>query len=267
MGSRVHFSRSGHGAVAAAYAACDALVFPVTWHEPWGLVPLEAMASGRPVLASRAGGGPAEYLEEGVNCLQFAPGDAAGLALALRRLAGEAALRTALVAGGRETAARFPESAFHAALVGELERAIAERAAAVSERPRVAVVMPFAGDDGGVASRAGGPRAAEHRPGDELVLADNRGRSEVLEGTIRHLAAAGVRTAGWARNRGAEATGGEWLVFLDADTRPAPDLLDRYFIAPRRRGRRSSPAPSPMCPAGDGGRRATAPAAARCHTG
>ena len=126
VAERIAFSRSEHAEVGAVYAACDALVFPATWREPWGLVPLEAMASGRPVLASRAGGGPAEYLAEGVNCLQFAPGDAAGLGVALARLAADSELRSTLVAGGRQTAARFPEAAFHAALAHELTRTIAE---------------------------------------------------------------------------------------------------------------------------------------------
>jgi hypothetical protein len=36
------------------------------------------------------------------------------------------------------------------------------------------------------------------------------------------VAAAGVRAAGFARNRGAEAAVAEWLVFLDADTRGRP---------------------------------------------
>lgn len=125
---RVRFSASAHDGVPAVYAAHDALVFPVTWHEPWGLVPLEAMAVGRPVVASRAGGGPAEYLVDGENCLQFAPGDAAGLAFALRRLAAGEDLRGELVAGGRETAADYPERAFHEALAGELARTVADGA-------------------------------------------------------------------------------------------------------------------------------------------
>ena len=36
-------------------------------------------------------------------------------------------------------------------------------------------------------------------------------------------------TPGYGRNRGAEQGSAEWLVFLDADVVPAPDLLDRYF--------------------------------------
>ena len=45
-----------------AYADADAVVFPVRWEEPWGLVPLEAMVVGTPVVATGAGGS-GEYLE------------------------------------------------------------------------------------------------------------------------------------------------------------------------------------------------------------
>ncbi len=124
VGARVRFSQSGPAEVAGVYAAADALVFPVTWEEPWGLVPLEAMAVGRPVLASRAGGGPAEYLTDGVNCLQFAPGDADGLAALVRRVAESSELRASLVASGHATAERFTETAFHAGLEDELLSAV-----------------------------------------------------------------------------------------------------------------------------------------------
>jgi hypothetical protein len=45
-------------------------------------------------------------------------------------------------------------------------------------------------------------------------------------GPVGMVAAAGVRAAGFARSRGAEAAAAEWLVFLDADTRPAANLLE-----------------------------------------
>jgi glycosyltransferase involved in cell wall biosynthesis len=41
------------------YAEHDAVLFPVRWEEPWGLVPLEAMAAGRPVVATGRGGSAA----------------------------------------------------------------------------------------------------------------------------------------------------------------------------------------------------------------
>jgi GT2 family glycosyltransferase len=43
------------------------------------------------------------------------------------------------------------------------------------------------------------------------------------------VAAHGVSAAGFARNRAAAVAHGEWLVLIDADTRPVPDLVDRYF--------------------------------------
>jgi glycogen synthase len=124
VADRVVFRRSEHSAVADAYAAADAVVFPVRWQEPWGLVPLEAMATGRPVIASRAGGGAAEYLRDRHNCLQFAAGDAGDLAATAERLAANDGLRAELVREGRVTAARYTAARFHTKLERELERVL-----------------------------------------------------------------------------------------------------------------------------------------------
>ena len=94
------------------YREEDVLVFPVQWPEPWGLVPLEAMALGRPVVATGRGGS-GEYLVGGGNALLFEAGSPAGLASALRTLAGDGALRERLRRGGHETAARHSEDAFN----------------------------------------------------------------------------------------------------------------------------------------------------------
>jgi glycosyltransferase involved in cell wall biosynthesis len=96
----------------ALYARADAVVFPVTWDEPWGLVPIEAMAHGVPVVATGRGGS-AEYLRDGDNALLHPPGDAAALARALRRLADEPGLRERLRAGGAETAPRHTARRFN----------------------------------------------------------------------------------------------------------------------------------------------------------
>ena len=91
------------------------MVFPVRWEEPWGLVPLEAMAKGRPVLATGRGGS-AEYLRDGENCLLFEADDSSALARALHRLASDPALRARLRAGGLETAPRHTEALFNQAV-------------------------------------------------------------------------------------------------------------------------------------------------------
>lgn len=108
------------GELPGFYAAADAVVFPVVWEEPWGLVPLEAMAQGRPVVATGRGGS-AEYLRDGENCLLFEAGDAAALAAALRRLAGDPALRSTLRDGGLRTARRFSLAAFDEAIERRVE--------------------------------------------------------------------------------------------------------------------------------------------------
>jgi glycosyltransferase involved in cell wall biosynthesis len=101
----------------AVYAAADAVLFPVRWEEPWGLVPLEAMGIGRPVVATGRGGS-GEYLRDGENCLCFEAGDPAALAAAVRRLAADPALRARLRRTGFATAARHTEPRFNA----EVER-------------------------------------------------------------------------------------------------------------------------------------------------
>jgi glycosyltransferase involved in cell wall biosynthesis len=121
----------GRADVLAAYARADVIVFPVRWEEPWGLVPLEAMAKGRPVVATGRGGS-AEYLRDGENCLLFEAGDADALAAAVSRLAGDAGLRERLRAAGLELAPQHTEAVLNEAV----ERALHE--AAGSARPAVA---------------------------------------------------------------------------------------------------------------------------------
>jgi glycogen synthase len=107
----------------------DALVFPVTWAEPWGLVPLEAMSQRLPVLATGRGGS-GEYLVHERNCLLFEAGDARRLAGAVRQLAGDPDLRARLIDGGLETASRYGEDRFN--------RAAAERITAAAAVARAA---------------------------------------------------------------------------------------------------------------------------------
>jgi glycogen synthase len=124
VAQRVHFhaaeSRSG---LRDRYAAADAVVFPVRWEEPWGLVPLEAMTVGRPVVASGRGGS-GEYLEDGSNCLLFDPDQGpAALAQAVTRLAEDEPLRTRLREGGAQTSGAISADGFNIAVEETLIRA------------------------------------------------------------------------------------------------------------------------------------------------
>jgi len=98
----------------------DCIAFPAEWDEPFALVPMEAMAQARAVVGT-ATGGSGELLEDGVSALVHAPGDAEGLAAALRRLGGDRELLGRLaLAGYRRVAAHHrredAESALDAAL-------------------------------------------------------------------------------------------------------------------------------------------------------
>jgi glycogen synthase len=123
VAERVEWGRAARGEVAATYADADAILFPVLWEEPWGLVPLEAMAVGRPVIATGRGGS-GEYLRDGENCLVYAPADDPGaLAAAVKRLVADQALRRGLREGGFATAARFTEERFNDGVAAAIEAA------------------------------------------------------------------------------------------------------------------------------------------------
>jgi glycosyltransferase involved in cell wall biosynthesis len=104
----------------ARYAGADVALFPVRWREPWGVVPLEAMGVGRPVVATGRGGS-GEYLRDGENALLFDAEDPAALAAQVRRLAADEALRERLRAGGLETANRHTAARHDARVTAVLE--------------------------------------------------------------------------------------------------------------------------------------------------
>jgi GT2 family glycosyltransferase len=113
------------------------------------------------------------------------------------------------------------------------------------QRPAVSVVIPFHGDSAYAERLAGALASLERRPGDELIVADNTADATAAAITgdgagdgVRVIPASAERSSYHARNRGAAAATGEWLLFMDADCTPEPDLLDAYFAdrVPRRCG-------------------------------
>ena len=97
------------------YAEADACLFPVRWREPWGLVPLEAMLVGTPVVATGRGGS-GEYLRDRENCLIFDPEEGPeALAASVTELAEDEGLRARLREGGFATARAIDRDGFSAA--------------------------------------------------------------------------------------------------------------------------------------------------------
>jgi glycogen synthase len=104
------------------YRRADLVVFASEWPEPYGIVPLEAMACGVPVIATGTGGS-GEFLVDGVNCRLFQAGDPESLAAAARNVAEDAGLRATIVAGGLETARRLSMDNYADELEGLHEQA------------------------------------------------------------------------------------------------------------------------------------------------
>jgi glycosyltransferase involved in cell wall biosynthesis len=122
---RVEFRGAEEGErLARSYAEADAVLFPVRWREPWGLVPLEGMAVGTPVIATGRGGS-GEYLRDRENCVLFDPDRGpSALAEAVRLLEADRGLRTKLREGGLATAARVTVESYNAAVTATLQQAL-----------------------------------------------------------------------------------------------------------------------------------------------
>ncbi|MCW5625188.1 MAG: glycosyltransferase family 4 protein, partial [Burkholderiales bacterium] len=83
------------------WEACDIAVVPSLEPEPFGLVAIEAMLMGKPVVAA-AHGGLLDIVESGQTGLLFEPGNVTSLKDALRRLIVDPALREKLGVAGRD---------------------------------------------------------------------------------------------------------------------------------------------------------------------
>jgi len=105
----------------AYFSACDVFVFP-TLEDIWGMVALEAMACGKPVLCSKYAGSK-EMVQDGVNGFIFDPHNPHELAHWMERFAREPGLIPEFVAQSRAIIAKYtPERA--AEILGSVIRNI-----------------------------------------------------------------------------------------------------------------------------------------------
>lgn len=93
-----------HAAVPVLMRSAD-MVITTPWYEPFGMVALEAMACGVPVIASSVGG-LTETVVDGGTGIHVPPRDAGAIALAIRVLADDPELRSRLGEAGRARVTR-----------------------------------------------------------------------------------------------------------------------------------------------------------------
>lgn len=93
------------------YPWLDALdiVVHASLDEPFGLVLLEAMALGKPLIATAAAG-PTEIVQDGTSGLLVGPGDDEAMAEAIARVLDDEDARVKLAAGASRRAAAFDEN-------------------------------------------------------------------------------------------------------------------------------------------------------------
>lgn len=116
--------------MAEVYGALDIVVAPSRW-EGFGMMLVEAMAAGRPIVAARAGAIP-EIVRDGTSGVLVEPRDPAALGAAIARLLDDPARREELGARGRVDSERFGWSRCCDQTASVYERALMRAATSAS---------------------------------------------------------------------------------------------------------------------------------------
>lgn len=98
-----------HDAVMSAWSRCSIALVPSTCLESFGIVALEAMSMGRPVIASRIGGLP-DIVVDGESGLLVPPDNAVALRQAIQCLLNDTARRECMGSQAKQRAAEFQAS-------------------------------------------------------------------------------------------------------------------------------------------------------------
>lgn len=108
-GLPVTFHSAAMNEMPEVYRGHDGLLFTSEWAEPFALTPLEAMASGLPVIGTTTGGSR-ELFRHGYNALTYTAGNAEELAERIVTLSKDASLRTRIASvGQQEVRANYAE--------------------------------------------------------------------------------------------------------------------------------------------------------------
>jgi len=130
-----------HDHVMAAFRRCLFAALPSTCLDACPTTVLEAMASGRPVVAT-ATGGIVDMIADGENGLLVPPGDQGKLSAAMDRLLNDAFLRARLAAGAQERVRRFTASSVAERLEAVYARVAPRNPGASPQRHRTVTSGP-----------------------------------------------------------------------------------------------------------------------------
>jgi D-inositol-3-phosphate glycosyltransferase len=129
--------RVSRDAMPALLRSAD-IVVCAPWYEPFGIVPLEAMACGRPVVAT-AVGGQIDSVADGVSGILVPPRDPGALAEALRSLLGDPERRLSFGRAGARRARRlYGFDSVAAATQDVYQQVIARHGALAADREALA---------------------------------------------------------------------------------------------------------------------------------
>ena len=115
--SRIHFA--GFQPNIPEWMQAMDVVVHASDREPFGIVVIEAMALGKPVIAGSAGG-PAEIITDGTDGLLSPFGDAPALGRAISRLIDDPALAKRLAAAATARAAEFDDHRYAQHVISSL---------------------------------------------------------------------------------------------------------------------------------------------------
>lgn len=107
-GAEVHYNWL-HSDILTAFQRCLVAVMPSAWPDPCPTTVLEAMSCARPVITTSIGG-MVDMIVDGESGLLVPPGDTEALAVAMKRLLEDEALRSRLADNARERVRIFTAS-------------------------------------------------------------------------------------------------------------------------------------------------------------